>query len=438
MHLQENTTAMIEEITFKNVLSFKDEVTLSFEATDDSNLESPHVVTMPNGTRLLKVGIIYGANASGKSNLLYAIDNLREFWFADPQNMDVPTGFEPFLLDTDTPNQPSEYSIKFWVNGIRYWYQLTATNKRVIFEKLSYYKTVQPIRIFDRKLEDGQSVLSFNPSVQKIGQEEQKTLSLNCLPNKSFFAVRGRVNMKMEHVDAIRQWIHSQFMPMLSPSINMTHYCQKKIGENADFKEYLLNFLHLADFNITGLNNHFQEEIIPQQVQSFLLKEDTLPEDLKKKFFSQSGFKKYIIGFEHTVENERGKETYELGMEQQSAGTRRVMGIESTIYEAIDNNAFLMIDEMESSIHPDLMEYILQEYLLKPSESQLLITTHYSGLFNTIDDLIRKDNIWFVEKGKNGSTDLFSLVEFKGLNKVTHFERVYRKGMFGALPNIKN
>lgn len=138
MHLQENTTAMIEEITFKNVLSFKDEVTLSFEATDDSNLESPHVVTMPNGTRLLKVGIIYGANASGKSNLLYAIDNLREFWFADPQNMDVPTGFEPFLLDTDTPNQPSEYSIKFWVNGIRYWYQLKATNKRVIFEKLSY------------------------------------------------------------------------------------------------------------------------------------------------------------------------------------------------------------------------------------------------------------------------------------------------------------
>ena len=79
-----------------------------------------------------------------------------------------------------------------------------------------------------------------------------------------------------------------------------------------------------------------------------------------------------------------------------------------------------------------------EEYLLKQSESQLLITTHYSGLFNTINDLIRKDNIWFVEKGKNGSTDLFSLVEFKGLNKVTQFERVYRKGMFGALPNIMN
>ena len=110
---------MIEEITFKNVLSFKNEVTFSFEATDDSSLESSHVVTMPNGMRLLKLGIVYGPNASGKSNLLYVIDDLREFWISDPQNMDTPTVFEPFLLDTDTPNQPSEYSIKFWVNGVR-------------------------------------------------------------------------------------------------------------------------------------------------------------------------------------------------------------------------------------------------------------------------------------------------------------------------------
>ena len=429
---------MIEEITFKNILSFKDEVTFSFEATDDSNLESSHVITMPNGTKLLKLGIVYGANASGKSNLLYAFDILREFWTSDPQNMDTPTGFEPFLLDTETPSQPSEYSIKFWVNGIRYWYQLTVNNQHVLFEKLSYYKTVQPIKVFERKLEEGQSVITFNPTVQKIGQEEQKILSLNCLPNKSLFAARGRVNMKMEHVDTVRAWIHTQFMPIISPTSNMTRYGQKKIGENAEFKEYLLNFLHLADFNITGLNDHIKEEQIPQQVQKFLLEDETVPDDIKKKVTAQGIIKKHIIGFEHTVENSRGQEVYELNLEQQSAGTKRIMGVEAAIYEAVKNHAFLMIDEMESSLHPDLMEYILQEYLLKQSESQLLITTHYSGLFNTIDDLIRKDNIWFVEKDKNGSTDLFSLVEFKGLNKVTQFERVYRKGMFGALPNIMN
>ena len=159
---------------------------------------------------------------------------------------------------------PSEYSIKFWVNGIRYWYQLTATTKLVIHEKLSYYKTVQPIKVFERVLEDGQSVLSFNPAVQKIDQEEQKALTLNCLPNKSFFAARGHVNMKMEHVDGVRQWIRNRFMPMVGPFTNMEKYSKRKIREDVNFKEHLLRFLHQADFNITG----FTEDQITVQSMS--------------------------------------------------------------------------------------------------------------------------------------------------------------------------
>lgn len=397
---------MIEEITFKNVLSFKNETTLSFEATSDKTFESYHAITMPNGTRLLKLGIVFGPNAGGKSNLLSAISSLRNFMVNDPQNMDEPTGFEPFLLDKETPKLPSEYSIKFWINGIRYWYQLIATAKLVLHEKLSYYKTVQPIKIFERTLEEGQSVLYFNPSVQRLGQDELKALTLNCLPNKSFFAARGRVNMKMQHVDIVRQWIHNSFMPMVEPSTNMGIYSKRMIKKDVSFKEHLLRFLHQADFNITGLNE----------------KAD-IPNELK-------------LGFEHTVENKRGLEKYEFSTRQESNGTTRVMDIEAVIYEAIKNNSFLMIDEIDSSLHPNLIEFILQEYIFNSCESQMLITTHYPGLLNTIDDLIRKDNIWFVEKDKSGATDLYSLVEFKGLNKISKIERAYRIGKFGALPNI--
>ena len=97
-----------------------------------------------------------------------------------------------------------------------------------------------------------------------------------------------------------------------------------------------------------------------------------------------------------------------------------------------------MIDEMDASLHPDLMEYILQQFLLDSSESQLLVTTHYDGLLGKIDDLIRKDNVWFSEKDKAGITHLYSLVEFKGLNKIPHIDRAYRNGVFGALPEIKD
>lgn len=403
---------MIEEISFKNVLSFKDEVTFSFEATDDSTFESSHVVMMPNGTRLLRLGVVYGANASGKSNLLYAIDWLREFMLHEPQNIDSSTGFEPFMLDKDTPELPSEYSMKFWIDGVRYWYQLHVTDKHVLFEKLSFYKTTQPIKIFERKYEDGQLVLNFNPAVQKIGQEELKVVNIYCLPNMSFFATRGRVNMKMEHVDKVRDWIHNKFMPLVDIGANMNKYGYNKIKKDNKFVDYLVDFMHLADFNISGLENNYAKE------------QDTANNP--------------AIVFEHTVENDRGSERYNMSFGQQSEGTKRMIGIEAAIYEAVEFESFLTIDEIESSLHPDLLEYVLQKFLMNHGNSQLLVTTHYPGLLDTINDLLRKDNIWFVEKGKNGSTDLYSLVEFNGLNKITRFERAYRNGQFGALPNIKD
>ncbi len=402
---------MIEEITFKNVLSFKNENTFSFEATSDTTFDSQHVVTMPNGTRLLKLGIVYGPNAGGKSNLLYAISMLRDFMVFDPRNMDEPTGFEQFMLDKETPAQPSEFSIKFWVDGVRYWYQLKTTRLQVLQEKLSYYKTTQPIKVLERVLEDGQSVLSFNPAVQKISQEEQKALTLNTLPNKSFFAARGRVNMKMKHVDTVRAWIRDKFMPMVGPHTSMGKYCMKKMREDAGFKEYLLKFMRQADFNITGVNE-------------------------KEELLAQNSYKESVLGFEHTVENDRGQEVYELSTRQESEGTTRVMDVETSIYEAVKNDSILMIDEIESSLHPKLIEFVIQEYIINSNESQMILTTHYPGLLNTIDDLVRKDNIWFVEKDKSGASDLYSLVEFKGLNKISKIERAYRNGQFGALPNI--
>ena len=399
---------MIEEISFKNILSFKDETVLSFEATSDTSIESSHVVTMPNGTRLLRFAVVFGPNASGKSNLLYSLELLHKFWIANPTNMEVSTGIEPFLLDDESWAEPSEFNLKLWIDGIRYWYQLKLTKDVVIFEKLSYYKTTQPIMVFERRMEEGQSVIKINPVVQKLDSEAQKMLSLNCLPNMSVFAARGRVNLKFNHVDQIRKWIITGFMPTIYPVTNMTGFARKIFKENESFRSYMLNFLNMADFNITGLTEQ----------------SDT------------TGLKNF--NFEHTVENKRGREQYNLNLEHQSDGTRRLLGIEAAIFELTRKGSFLMIDEMDASLHPDLMEYILQQFLLETSESQLLVTTHYDGLLGKIDDLIRKDNVWFSEKDKAGVTHLYSLVEFKGLNKINHIDRAYRNGMFGALPEIKD
>ena len=136
------------------------------------------------------------------------------------------------------------------------------------------------------------------------------------------------------------------------------------------------------------------------------------------------------------VKNERGVEKYILPDKLQSEGTRRTCGIEAIVYEALKKEKFLTIDEIESSLHPDLVEFIIQNFLQTKNRSQLLITTHYDPLLNTVDDLLRKDNIWFMEKGEDGGSSLYSLVEFSGLNKIRSFQKSYRNGLFGALPNI--
>lgn len=141
--------------------------------------------------------------------------------------------------------------------------------------------------------------------------------------------------------------------------------------------------------------------------------------------------------FEHTVLNERGTEKYILSEDSQSDGTRRIFGIEAAIYSALNRNAFLFIDEIESSLHPRLVEFLLKKFLeIKNNRAQLLITTHYDPFLNEVDELFRKDSVWFTEKNINGSTDLYSLVEFSRLNRISSIQKAYRQGNFGAVPKV--
>ncbi len=100
---------MIQEFKIKNYLSFRDEAVLSFETTNDKAIEEPYVVEVAPGVKLLRFGLVYGSNASGKSNLISALDFIRVFWFKKKEDIDEETDTIPFLLDTDTPDEPSEF-----------------------------------------------------------------------------------------------------------------------------------------------------------------------------------------------------------------------------------------------------------------------------------------------------------------------------------------
>ena len=193
---------MIQEFKVKNYLSFRDEATFSFLATDDRSFGEDQVVTIGK-TRLLRFAILYGANASGKSNLLQALEFMRQFWFAAKASDEESTGVTPFLLDRQTPRESSSFELIFFVGETKYRYALTLDQRRVHEETLHYYKTSRATQLFRRTWEGGRSVIELSGGM-KTPAAVREELTAKCLPNMSFFAARARVNASMPPIDAAR------------------------------------------------------------------------------------------------------------------------------------------------------------------------------------------------------------------------------------------
>ncbi|MDD4778527.1 MAG: ATP-binding protein [Fermentimonas sp.] len=361
---------MILEIKIKNFLSFKDEAIFSFEATNDKSMEDYQVVEVAPGVRILKLAVVYGANASGKSNLINVFVFLKDFWLEIPEDKDEKTGVIPFLLDKETPSQPSEFSLTFYIEGTKYLYTLELDSKKVCSEKLYFYPGTQPAKLFDRKLEGSVSEIIFNPERVKISQTAKDQIILKCLPNMSVLAAYNQVNISVPEIDVVINWIKTQVITPISPKSPLMSSAERLITKSGDLKK------------ITNISSEEIEQGLPL-----------------------------------------------------SDGTIRTICLSSAIKDAVDKNAFLAIDEIESSLHPKLVEFIIEDFLKQPGQSQLLLTTHYDGLL-AHDDLLRKDSIWFTGKKDNGSTDLYSLTEFKGLNRISSLMKAYQAGRFGAVPNL--
>ena len=392
---------MIQELKIRNYKSFRDEVELSFEPSDNDRYNS--VVEMPDGVKLLRFAVVLGAIARGKSNLLDGVEFLRRFWNTLPSTNDDGTDVQPFLLRKDALLFDTEFELKFYVDQIRYWYKLKVNPEKVCHESLYVYLSNRPTKVFCREDVNGVSKLNFNPAVVKLSQAEIEVMTMNCLRNMSLLAALKKVNVSVSYLDNMRRWIDNRILPLQSGALSsLSNDAKKHIADNEDFREYLLQFAKEADFNIS---------------------------DIK--------IQKMAALFGHKVENSDGTQTFILPESCQSTGTKRMVEIESMIYEQLKRQAFLCIDEIEASMHPNLMEYILSKFVnTADNESQLLVSTHYDPILKDIDDIFGKDSVWFTEKEKDGNSQLFSLVDFKGLNKLSSIHRAYMNGRFGALPNV--
>ncbi len=304
---------MILELKIKNFLSFKEEVTFSFEAKKDRILEDYQVVEIAPGIRILRLAVIYGANASGKSNLLVAFEFLRTFLLNEPKNKDESTHVIPFLLNSKTPEETSEFSLVFYIGEIKHVYTLILNRQRVELERLSVYTTNQPTEIFNRVIKDGISDITFNAKKVKISQVVKEEINIKCLANMSVFAAYNKVNVSIAEMDNILKWIKQKFKGVLEQGLDHKKFTEREIINNVSVKESILDFLKQADYNIVGVD--ISEK--PVQLSEKIL--SSLSDNVRELFIKQ---KNRRVQFEHRILNDDGEsETYNLSKGLESKGT---------------------------------------------------------------------------------------------------------------------
>jgi AAA15 family ATPase/GTPase len=426
---------MILELKIRNFLSFKDEVTFSFEATSDDTLNEYYIAEPVPGVRILKMAMIYGANASGKSNLLHAFNFIRNFVQNFPNERDKSTRFVPFKFDI-TNNQPGSFELVFFTEGVKYKYQLEIDSDKVLKEILYYYPGTQPAVIFDRFFDENKkvSLVTFGPKI-KISEQAKEAIQLKTLKNMSVLAAYAQVNLALPELNRPAEYLKNQIMPTIDPYTSLTKYSDGHIKSDDRIKKLALDFIKEADFNISDISFEEEMENIPDDVLK-MLENGPFPEDTKARMLKERAIHVEKTIFEHCIIKEGKEELHKLPESLESQGTLRYYGLSAPFFNTIEKDAFLSIDEIGSALHPLLVMHFLREFLRKSKNSQLLFTTHNLSLLQE-KEILRKDAIWFTEKGKDGATAIYSMADFN-FRKELSFYNAYKQGKFGAIPNLED
>ena len=397
---------MIVNFSIQNFGSIKDKQTLSFEADASQHLEDTYVVHTA-GKRLLKLALIYGANASGKTTVLKALDFLRDLVVNPKEKKTDILDFSPYLFDANTPEQPTELTIEFVHEEVCYQYEIAFTRQAIISEAL-YIDTFERVLVYSRTtdIEEQLTKISFGDKIT-LEKSALQVLELNTLWNNTVLGGFLKTNINLEEFRRVADWFGNCLKPIIAPRTLLGRYVTDKIDEKEISKEEVLEILKKADFNISDIIVERRKDPI-------------------------KGINRINLFSEHTVNNI----SYVLPMEQESEGTKRFYGFAGLLALLIKTPTIFPIDELESSLHPDLYTHFLLSFLQNAQHSQLIATTHNRELLGDTD-IFRNDVIWFTDKGEDCATELYSLADFNTSN-IKNFLNAYKIGKFSGVPRLSD
>lgn len=423
---------MIINFSVQNFGSIKDKQTLSFEADKSTHLEDTYIVIFGK-QRILKLALIYGANASGKTTILKALDFLRDIVLEPEQKKTEELDFNPFLFDPNTPKQNSIISIEFVQNGIKYFYEVEFFKKAIVSEELNFYNP-NKANIYKRKTNLSHQFTEINFG-SKISKDKtfEKTLEANTLWNNTVLGGFLKTNIDFKELQEIIDWFKDYLKPLVYTRTELEGFITSRISENDIDKSDVVTILKKADFNISDIVIEEKEEKIPDGLIEFLKKQVKEHSDKIQKLEEKGKVSAVNIEFEHTVNNTK----YTLPLEEESQGTRRYYGFSGLLALLIKKPTVFPIDELEASLHPDLYLHFLLSFLLNSKTSQIIATTHNREILDN-KDIFRNDVIWFTDKQESCATELYSLTDFDSsvVRNTTNILNAYKSGKLSGTPNL--
>lgn len=416
---------MLIEFRVENFRSLREEQVFSLVASKDKTLQDTHTVGtgLKAAPSVLRSAAIYGANASGKSNLIKALQYMRGVVTESATAIQPGQNFavQPFRLDPQSAREPTSFEVTFIIDSVRYQYGFAMTPQRIVSEHLLVYRAFKPQRWYERRYDTrtGKDVYDFGP-----GLKGPKNLWEGATrPNALFLSMAVQLNS-----DALRpvfDWFVNGIVifneqAQLSPQVSI------QMLQQTEGRRQICDFLSAADISIADI------EVVTRKVPGQSVHFDLVA---GKTEVRTEEVEEHQLRFSHVTEH--GQAVFDLMDE--SNGTRNLLFLSGPVLEILRKGLTLVIDELDSSLHTLLVRELVRLFHrpeINTGGAQLIFTTHDTSLLDA-PGLFRRDQIWFVEKDRDQASELVSLSEFSP-RKNEALERGYLMGRYGGIPFLNH
>lgn len=423
---------MIKEFEVENYLSFKERQKISFEATADKTAEEYLVYTITHpitgaNTRILRANVVYGANASGKTNILIAIERIFRLMFTPMIDISDEITHIPFAANN---SELTEMKVVFFIDGVEYSYEIKY-DKIIHSEELLFNPNGAKSLLYRRSYDVDKQIpiVTFGDNAN-LDSKTRKDITLNTYNNHTVISTLNKITIYAPQLQKIIDWIKisvKDFNTGGQISVEESASIIVDMMQDDAKKAFLMEYINSADFNINNIYYEEKNLEIPEEIKAGILENNSISDEQKKRLISRRSIK---VDIEHLMDNEKVK----LPLSLESRGTFASIDLANKFYDIMNSRCVYIIDEIDNTLHYDLLTFYLQKFLINKHNSQLIFSTHNQVLLD--ETFIRRDMVWFTKKdATSAATEVYSAADFK-LHKNASLYNAYKTGKLGAKPSV--